>query len=125
MSVCFLQFTFHPQTERAMSLHSSVAIREQLIEQFHAVVNDTEQLLKTVTNAGGDKVDAMRTSAEKSLKKAKERLHDLQHAAAEKAGDASDQAHAYVHEHPWQAISAAAALTVAAGLVIGLLLHRH
>ena len=67
----------------------------------------------------------MRSSAEQSLKKAKARLHDLQHAAAEKVGDASDQAHAYVHEHPWQAIGVAASFTIAAGLVIGLLLHRH
>jgi ElaB/YqjD/DUF883 family membrane-anchored ribosome-binding protein len=108
-----------------MSQNSSVVMRDQLIEQFHSVVADTEQLLKTVASAGGDKVDAMRAAAEQSLKKAKERLHDLQHAATEKAGEASDQAHAYVHEHPWQAIGAAASFTIAAGLVIGLLLRRH
>ena len=108
-----------------MSLRASVITKDKLIEQFHTVMNDTEQLLKSVASAGGEKAGALRAGAEQSLANARERLHELQHAAVDQVDAASKSTDEYVHTHPWQAIGVAAGLTVAAGVVLGLLLKRH
>ena len=107
-------------------MHSSVVTKDKLIAQFDAVVTETERLLKTAATAGGEQVDAVRASAEHSLKNAKDRLRDLRRAATDSVDEASGRADAYVHEHPWQSIGVAAGLTaVVAGVVIGLLLSRR
>ena len=108
-----------------MSTHASTVTKGQLIEQFHAVVTETEQLLKSVVTAGGEKAGALRSGAEQSLEKAKERLRELERAAVDQVEAASKSTDAYVHKHPWQSIGMAAGLTVVAGVVIGLMLNRH
>ncbi len=108
-----------------MTRHASVVTKHQLIEQFHEVVTDTEQLLKSVATAGGEQAGAMRASAEQGLAKARARLRDFQHAATDKVEAASKTTDAYVHEHPWQSIGVAAGLAVVASLAIGLLLNRR
>ncbi len=108
-----------------MNRHSSVVTTDQLIEQFHEVVTDTEQLLKSVATAGGEKAGALRASAEQSLAKARDRLRDFQVAATNEAEAAAGKVDAYVHKSPWQAIGVAAGLAVIASVVIGLLLNRR
>lgn len=108
-----------------MNQHASVVTKGQLIEQFNAVVTETEQLLKSVATAGGEKAGALRAGAEQSLANAKDRLRELQHAAADKVEAASKTTDDYVHEHPWQAIGMAAGLTIITSVVIGLLLNRR
>ena len=90
-----------------MNRHASVVTKDQLVEQFHAVVTETEQLLKSVATAGGEKAGALRAGAEQSLANAKEKLRELQHAAVEQVDAASKSTDEYVHENPWQAIGAA------------------
>jgi len=116
---------FHRQIENPMTRHSSVVTKAQLIEQFDAVVNETEQLLKTVATAGGEQVGAMCASAEQNLANAKLRLREFQHAATDKVGEATKSTDAYVHEHPWQAIGVAAGFAVVASVVVSLMLNRH
>lgn len=108
-----------------MNRHASVVTKDQLIEQFNGVVTDTEQLLKSVATAGGEKVGALRASAEQSLANAKDRLLELQHAATDKAEAAARRTDEYVHEHPWQAIGVAAGLAVITSVAVSLLLHRR
>lgn len=108
-----------------MSQHASVVTKDKLIEQFNAVIGETEQLLKAVATAGGEQVGALRGNAEQSLAKAKDRLRDLQHAATDQVGAASKATDHYVHEHPWQAMGVAAGVAVVASVVVGLLLNRH
>jgi len=107
-----------------MTRHASVVTKGQLIEQFNAVVTETEQLLNSVAAAGGEQAGALRARAEHSLANAKNRLHDLQHSATDKAEAAVRTTDAYVHERPWQAIGVAAGLAVIASVLIGLLLRR-
>lgn len=99
--------------------------RDQLIEEFNAVVSDTEQLLKSMATAGGEKASALRESAEQKLAVTKERLRSLQHTAMEKAGAVAKTTDEYAHAHPWQSIGVAAALAAAAGVALGLLLNRR
>ena len=108
-----------------MNRHTSVVTKDQLVEQFNAVVTEAEQLLKSVATAGDEKVGGFRASAEQSLTKAMERLRELQHAATDKVEAASKTTDVYVHEHPWRTIGVAAGAAVVAGMAIGLLMNRH
>ena len=108
-----------------MTQHSIEATKDQLIENFNAVVTETEQLLKSVANAGGEKGAALRASVEQNLAIAKDRLSHFQQAATEKTQAAAHATDEYVHEHPWQAIGIAAGLGGAIGVAIGLMLNRR
>jgi ElaB/YqjD/DUF883 family membrane-anchored ribosome-binding protein len=108
-----------------MNRQASVVTKDQLIDQFHAVATETEQLLKSVATAGGEQAGALRASAEQSLANVRNRLRDLQDEATDKLGAVSKTTDEYVHDHPWQAIGVAAGLTVIASVAIGLLLNRR
>lgn len=108
-----------------MTQRANVVTKDQLIEEFNAVVAETAQLLKSVANAGGEKAGAARASVEHNLALAKDRLRNLQQAATEKTQAAAQATDEYVHEHPWQAIGIAAGLNVVIGVAIGLLLNRR
>jgi ElaB/YqjD/DUF883 family membrane-anchored ribosome-binding protein len=108
-----------------MTQRAHEVTKDQLIEEFNAVVAETAQLLKSVANAGGEKASAVRASVEQNLAIAKDRLRNLQQAATEKTQAAAQATDKYVHEHPWQAIGIAAGLNVVIGVAIGLLLNRR
>jgi ElaB/YqjD/DUF883 family membrane-anchored ribosome-binding protein len=48
-----------------MSTRAKEATKDQLIEQFNVVVAETEQLLKSVADAGGEKAGALRASVDR------------------------------------------------------------
>lgn len=108
-----------------MTRRSHEVTKAQLIEEFNAVVTETEQLLKSVANAGSETAGAVRASVEQNLADAKDRLRDLQQAATKKTQAAAHATDEYVHENPWQAIGIAAGLSVLVGVVIGLLPNRR
>jgi ElaB/YqjD/DUF883 family membrane-anchored ribosome-binding protein len=108
-----------------MSRRATAVTKDQLIEEFTAVVAETEQLLKSVANAGGEHVTSLRTSVEQNLAKAKDKLHGYQQAATDRTRATAKVADEYVHEHPWQVIGVAAGLNVVIGVVLGLLLGRR
>lgn len=95
--------------------------KEKLIEDFNGVVNEAEQLLKSVNNETSEKANALLAKVEQSLRRAKDRLGDFQGVAVERTKAAARATDDYVHEHPWKSIGVAVAL----GVVIGLLLNRR
>lgn len=99
--------------------------REKLLQDFNAVVAETEQLLKDAASASGDKANAIRGDIEAKLRTAREKLVDLEHAAIDKTKAAARATDSYVHDSPWQAIGIAAGVSVMVGITIGLLLNRH
>jgi ElaB/YqjD/DUF883 family membrane-anchored ribosome-binding protein len=99
--------------------------KEKLIEDFNAVIADTEQLLKSVAATGGEKASALRSGVEQNLKVAKERLQHLEQAAAEKMRATAKATDQYVHVNPWQSIGIAAGISAIIGIVVGLLLNRR
>lgn len=108
-----------------MTRDARVVTKGQLIEQFNAVVTETEHLLRSVATAGGEQAGVLRAGAEQSLANAKERLRELQHAAKDQVEAASKTTDEYVHTHPWQAIGMAAALAAITSVVVSLLLNRR
>jgi ElaB/YqjD/DUF883 family membrane-anchored ribosome-binding protein len=100
-------------------------MKQKLLADFHAVVTEADQLLKFVTEEGGDKANALRTKVERNLNAAKERLRSLEDALMEKTRATARATDEYVHENPWQTVGIAAGLSVVLGVVIGLLLYRR
>jgi ElaB/YqjD/DUF883 family membrane-anchored ribosome-binding protein len=98
----------------------TAASRDKLLQDFNQVVADTEDLLRSIAAAGGDKASALRSKVEDSLQSTKERLGELQEAAMERGTAAARATDDYVHENPWQAIGIAAAV----GVLVGLLISR-
>ena len=99
--------------------------KENLLNDLNAVVGETEQLMKSIATAGGEKAHALRASVEENLKIARDRLVQLEKAAVEKARETAKTTDAYVHANPWQSIAIAAAVSAIVGIVIGLLLNRR
>jgi len=95
--------------------------RDQLAADFQRVMDD----INTLIDAGGSKVDseaaAIRDRLRDRLDDARRRIGDLQDEGVERARRAARQTDEYVHEHPWHAVGAAAAL----GLVVGVLIARR
>ena len=93
----------------------------KLLDALQSVVRDAEALLHATAAQTGDRIDAVRSRAEESLKQAKSSLGDLQDEALESVRDAADATQNYVKKNPWQSIGIAAGV----GLLIGLLLRRR
>ena len=108
-----------------MTRSSSETMKQKLLADFNAVVTDADQLLKLVTEEGGDKAVALRSKVERNLNAAKERLRDLEDAVLERTRATARATDEYVHENPWQTVGIAAGLSAVLGVVIGLLLTRR
>lgn len=108
-----------------MSHSSSAALKHKLLADFNAVVHEADQLLKFVADEGGDKAGALRTKVERNLNTAKERLRDLEDAVMEKTRAGARATDEYVHENPWQTAGVVAGLSLAVGVMLGVLLYRR
>lgn len=93
------------------------AAKQQLLDDFGKVVSDSEELVKALRTAPGEKAAEVRASVEARLEAAKERLRAIQGAAVEKTTAAAKATDAYVHENPWPLIAGAAAI----GFILGLM----
>jgi len=95
--------------------------RDQLSADFQRVMEDIDALL----SAGGTKVEgevkAIRERLRERLDDTRQRLGDLQDEGIERARRAAHRTDEYVHEHPWYAVGAGAAL----GLLVGVLIARR
>ena len=98
------------------------AAREKLLEDFGAVIDDSQQLLKAMASAGGDKAQSLRGDLERKLGEARKRLADLQDGALERGRAAAKYTDEYVHDNPWQSIGVGAAVAAIIGIAIGLII---
>ena len=104
---------------------STIGNRDELVNEFNAVVADTERLLKSIAAAGGEKAQTMRATVEQNLKAAKERLEELEQGIEARARSAAKATDQYVHANPWQSVAVAAGIAAIVGIVVGLLLNRR
>jgi ElaB/YqjD/DUF883 family membrane-anchored ribosome-binding protein len=94
---------------------------EKLFQDLQAVVRDAEALLNATAGQASDKVQAVRSRAEETLKQARSSLESAENIAVRRAKEVAEQAENYVRENPWQAVGVAAGI----GLLLGLLLSRR
>lgn len=85
------------------------------------VVNEAQELLKTVQTEGSDKLDEVKTKVSAQYDAARAKLGDLQTTVQDSAKAAVDTTDAYVRTNPWTAVAVAAA----AGAVIGFIASRR
>lgn len=93
--------------------------REKLLDDFHAVISETEDLMKSVSNENGGKSQALRDKIEDNLKQAREYLHDFEGAVVDKSKVAARKTDEYVHENAWSTVG----IAVGIGILIGLLMR--
>lgn len=99
----------------------STASKEKLIEDFHSVISDTEELMRSVSNESGGKAQVLRDKIEQNLKHAKEYLQDFEESVVDKSRVAARMTDEYVHENAWRTVG----LAIGLGVVIGLLLRNR
>ena len=95
--------------------------REKLVDDFAEMLTEAEDLMKRAASETGDRAKDLRSQVEAKLLAAKSRLQEMQGDAVDSAKAAARVTDDYVHDNPWQAIGAAAAV----GFVIGLLMNRR
>ena len=92
--------------------------RDQLVDDFATVLNETEDLLKKASHETGERAKDLRAQVEAKLLAAKLRMQELQGEAVDRAKDAARATDDYVRDNPWQAMGVAAAIGFVAGLLI-------
>ena len=108
-----------------MKPNATQVTNERLYQEFNSVVAETEQLLKSVATAGGEKAGALKANVEQGLAAAADRLEQIRLEALRQANVAARATDAYVRENPWRAIGIVAAVSATAGIVAGLLIARR
>ena len=95
--------------------------RDKLVSDVKDVLDDVEKLMRQAASAGGEQAAELRNRAADALGKAQDKMDRLQREALHASREAADAADKWVHENPWSSVSAAAAL----GLLIGVLVGRR
>lgn len=99
----------------------NAAQKDRLQNDLRAVIADTEELLGAAADQVGAGAAEARHRIQARLQQAKANLGHLQESAVAQARAAGHAADDYVHDNPWRAIGAAAAI----GLLVGLLIARR
>jgi len=108
-----------------MSQVPAAPTKDKFLDEFNTVVTETEQLLKSVASLGSDTAGVLKGNVDQALSSASYRVADIRDrsiAQAEMAAKATDE---YVRQNPWRAIGVVALVTVAAGIISGLLFARR
>lgn len=104
-----------------MARKTAKTAQEILMEDFQALVSDTERLLEHTASLAGDQADELRTQIHESLLKARETLQLTEQSLRDRGQAAVIAAEDYVQTNPWQSVGIAAGV----GFLIGLLATRR
>lgn len=89
--------------------------------EFKNFVSDIEALIKSSTSLDGDELDKVKAQIGERIVQAKEALGEAKDTIVSRAKKTVTATDDYVHDQPWTAIGAGAAL----GLFVGFLLARR
>ena len=98
---------------------------ERLVGDLRSIIADTEHLLRATADHAGEKIGQVRARAERSVREAREHLHDTESRLVDRARVAARRTDRYVHSNPWSAIGVAAGITAGVAFVIGFLAARR
>jgi ElaB/YqjD/DUF883 family membrane-anchored ribosome-binding protein len=88
---------------------------DALVTDLKNVVRDSEELLAVVSDATGEKAEALRAKLNEKLEAARIACRKLE----EKTKENVESADKVIREHPYQSIGVALALGVVIGAVVG------
>ena len=94
---------------------------DQLLDEFQALVRDTESLLQHSASLAGEQAEELREQIRGSLGRAHNTLHSAEHALQQRGKAAIEATEGYVQTHPWQTLGIAAAI----GMLLGMLISRR
>ncbi|TBU74669.1 DUF883 domain-containing protein [Pseudomonas daroniae] len=97
------------------------ANKEELLEEFQALVRDTETLLQHSASLVGDQAEELRAQIRDSLGRARSTLKNTEESVVLRGKAAVGATEDYVQTHPWQTIGIAAGI----GILIGMLISRR
>lgn len=95
--------------------------QEKILEGVKAALDEAEGFLRDAAAASGEQAHELRAKAVESLRATREALHDTKVSVVHQGRRVAREADEYVHDNPWQAITAAGVI----GLVVGLLISRR
>jgi ElaB/YqjD/DUF883 family membrane-anchored ribosome-binding protein len=104
---------------RSRLMETRDASTEKLMQDLHAVVRDTENLLQATAGDASERAAKARAHAEESLRKARLRMHEMEQHLIERTREAAQRTNVYVHENPWPSIGVAAGIGVLVGILLG------
>lgn len=104
-----------------MSKYTGRESKEKLIDDFHSVINDTEELMRSVSSESGAKAQVLRDRIEENLINAKGYLQDFEDSVVDKSRTAARITDEYVHENAWRTVG----LAIGLGVLIGLLIKNR
>ncbi|MBN3862729.1 DUF883 domain-containing protein [Pseudomonas frederiksbergensis] len=104
-----------------MARTTAKTAQEVLMEDFQALVSDTERLLEHTASLAGDQADELREQIRDSLLRARETLKLTEDSLRERGKAAVTATEDYVQANPWQSVGIAAGV----GFLIGLLATRR
>jgi ElaB/YqjD/DUF883 family membrane-anchored ribosome-binding protein len=105
-------------TEKA---HSLVESKDQVVNDFKALLQEGEALFKSATGGGNQALAAARDQFREQLAMAKDRYCELQDATVKQARHAATATDEYVHGNPWTSIAVAGGV----GLLVGVLIMNR
>ena len=100
---------------------SSNAGQDELLQEFQALVKDTEKLLQQSADLTGEKAEDLRTQIHQSLSRARATMHNAEASVRERSKAAVDATESYVQTHPWQSMGIAAGV----GMLLGMLITKR
>ncbi len=89
--------------------------------EFQRFLTDIEDLVSQATSLTGEDLAKLKNSMNERITVAKESLNELSNNLVQKARKGATATNNYVHEQPWTAVGAGAAI----GLLVGLLVSRR
>lgn len=97
------------------------AARQKLAEDFKALTEDTEELLRATASQTGERVTAARARVEERLRQAKDAAEEFRDDVVAQTRAAAQVADRTVRTHPWESV----AIAVGIGFLLGMLTGRR
>lgn len=116
-----MQITPNTSASNTNSKDTTADTSTGLAREFHSFVADIEDLIKATTNLTGDELNRAKAKLNQRIAAAKGSVEDMSETIVNRARKTAETTNTYVHEQPWNAIGASAAV----GLLLGYLLARR
>jgi ElaB protein len=100
-------------------------VKDTATDEFKKFVSDLEDVIKNVAHASDADVAKVRAKIEGVLSNARDGVATSAAQLKRQARQAATQADDYVHDRPWQALGAVAALAAIIGLSVGYFSSRR
>ncbi|MGC3964335.1 MAG: DUF883 family protein [Rhodocyclaceae bacterium] len=98
-----------------------VASKRRVSKNFKELISSAEELVRAAGAYSGEGVAAARSQLQVQLDVLKAQAAEVESTARDKCRQVSQNADAYVHDNPWNAVGLAAAF----GFVVGILVSRR